>query len=160
MQIIKNRKIVEDNWHHLDDDAELVSGDITVSIARWQAEHDSLSKHDGGLGLRLTGDDPLEEIVPDLAHFPLIVLVFPAFTDGRCYSFARLLRDRYGYQGEIRAQGDILHDQLFYMTQCGITSFEMADATKLAEAMPAFDDFSESYQTTVLNPAPLYRRLR
>ncbi len=158
MQIIKNREIVEDNWLHLDDDADVVSGDVTVSITRWQAEHESLSKHEGGLGLRLTGEDPLEEIVPDLKHFSLIVLVFPAFTDGRCYSFARLLRDRYDYQGEIRAQGDILHDQLFYMTQCGINSFEMANQDRLVDALPAFKDFSESYQTTVPKPEPLYRR--
>ena len=158
MQIIKDRQIVEDNWLHLEDDADIVAGNITVSLARWQAEHDSLSHHDGLLGLRLTGDDPLEEIVPDLAQFALIVLVFPAFTDGRCYSFARLLRDRYHYQGEIRAQGDILHDQLFYMTQCGINSFEMVNADTLTNVMVAFDDFSESYQTTVLKPEPLYRR--
>lgn len=158
MQIIKDREIVDDNWLHLEDEAELVAGDFTVSLARWQAEHDTLSHHEAGLGLRLSGDDPLEEIVPDLSRFSLIVLNFPAFTDGRCYSFARLLRDRYGFKGEIRAQGDILHDQLFYMTQCGINSFEMANSNKLASALSAFDDFSENYQTTVLKPEPLYRR--
>jgi len=158
MQIIKDREIIKDNWLHLDDEAELIAGNFTVSLARWQAEHESISRHESGLGLRLTGDDPLEEIVPDLAKFSLIVLNFPAFTDGRCYSFARLLRDRYGYKGEIRAQGDILHDQLFYMTQCGINSFEMTNQQRIADAMPAFDDFSESYQTTVLKPDPLYRR--
>jgi uncharacterized protein (DUF934 family) len=159
MQIIKDRKIVEDNWLHLDDEAaDLVLGDITVTLARWQAEHESLVKHDGNLGLRLSGDDPLEEIIPDLDKFELVVLNFPAFTDGRCYSFARLLRDRYDYKGEIRAQGDILHDQLFYMSQCGINSFEMANSHRLSDAMAAFDDFSESYQTTVLKPDPLYRR--
>ena len=158
MQIIKDRKIVENNWLHLDDQAQLIAGNCTVSLARWQAEHDTLNQHEAGLGLRLSGDDPLEEIVPDLSHFSLIVLMFSAFTDGRCYSFARLLRDRYGFKGEIRAQGDILHDQLFYMTQCGINSFEMAEPNKLASAMAAFDDFSESYQATVLKPQPLYRR--
>ena len=158
MQIIKDRNIVEDNWLHLDDETELVAGDITVSLERWQEQHDTLSQHQAGLGLRLTGDDPLEEIVPDLAGFSLIVLVFPAFTDGRCYSFARLLRDRYDYEGEIRAQGDILHDQLFYMEQCGINSFELANENRIVDALSAFDDFSESYQTTVLKPEPLYRR--
>ncbi len=159
MQIIKDREIIEDQWLHLDEeDADLVIGDITIPLSRWQAEHESLIKHNGKLGLRLSGDDPLEEIIPDLEHFDLIVLVFPAFTDGRCYSFARLLRDRYHYQGEIRAQGDILRDQLYYMTQCGINSFEMADSEYLADALSAFDDFSENYQATALNPDPLYRR--
>jgi uncharacterized protein (DUF934 family) len=158
MQIIKDREIVEDNWLHLDDDAELAAGNITVSLLRWQEQHDLLAKHEGGLGIRLSGDDPLEEIVPDLAHFSLIVLLFPAFTDGRCYSFARLLRDRYDYKGEIRAQGDVLYDQLFYMSQCGINSFELANPNRLTNAIKAFDDFSESYQTTALRPEPLYRR--
>ena len=158
MQIIKDREIVKDNWLHLDNDVELTAGNITVSLARWQEQHESLEKHDGALGLRLTGDDPLEEIVPDLAKFSMIVLNFSAFTDGRCYSFSRLLRDRYNFIGEIRAQGDILHDQLFYMTQCGINSFEMANQNHLTDAMSAFDDFTESYQTTVLKPEPLYRR--
>jgi len=158
MQIIKDREIVEDNWLHLDDDAELVAGNVTVSIARWQEQHETLENHSAGLGIRLNGEDPLEEIVPDLAKFSLIVLIFPAFTDGRSYSLARLLRDRYGYTGEIRAQGDVLHDQLFYMTQCGFNSFEMANPNRLIDAMSAFDDFTESYQTTVLKPEPLYRR--
>lgn len=158
MQIIKDRKIVEDNWLHLDDEAALVAGNITVSLTRWQEQHETLSKHEGGLGLRLTGEDPLEEIVPDLAAFSLIVLFFPAFTDGRCYSFARLLRDRYHYTGEVRAQGDVLYDQLFYMSQSGINSFELANPDQMENALAAFNDFSESYQATALKPEPLYRR--
>jgi uncharacterized protein (DUF934 family) len=158
MQIIKDREIVQDNWLHLDDDAELTAGNITVSLSRWQEQHETLSKHDGELGLRLNGDDPVEEIVPDLKHFSMIALNFPAFTDGRSYSIARLLRDRYNYEGEIRAQGDVLHDQLFNMLHCGFNSFEMANENKLANAIKAFDDFSDSYQTTVLRPEPLYRR--
>jgi uncharacterized protein (DUF934 family) len=158
MQIIKDREIVENNWTHLDDEAELVAGNITVSLTRWQEQHETLEKHQGGLGLRLSGDDPLEEIVPELDKFSLIVLIFPVFTDGRCYSFARLLRDRFGYMGEIRAQGDVLRDQLFYMWQCGINSFELANPNRINDALSAFDDFSESYQTTALRPEPLYRR--
>tara|TARA_R110001583_G_scaffold173287_1_gene327184 strand:+ start:31252 stop:31731 length:480 start_codon:yes stop_codon:yes gene_type:complete len=158
MQLIKDGKIVEDNWLHIDDDTALVKGNITVSLARWQEQHTTLSQHEGGLGLRLSGDDPLEEVVPDLAKFLLIVLIFPAFTDGRCYSFARLLRDRYHYTGEIRAQGDVLRDQLFYMSQSGINSFELANPEHMESALVAFNDFSESYQTTALKPDPLYRR--
>ncbi|WP_417550705.1 DUF934 domain-containing protein [Methylophaga sp.] len=157
-KIIKDREIVDDNWQHLDDEAALVAGNITVSITRWQEQHEKLSRHEGGLGIRLSGDDPLEEIVPDLGRFQLIVLLFPAFTDGRCYSYARLLRDRYHFKGEIRAQGDVLYDQLFYMSQCGINSFELANPNRLVQALAAFDDFSESYQATVLRPEPLYRR--
>jgi uncharacterized protein (DUF934 family) len=158
MPIIKDGEIVEDHWLHLDDEATLTAGNISVSLNRWQEQHASLSKHSGLLGLRLSGDDPLEEIVPDLAEFSLIVLIFPAFTDGRCYSFARLLRDRYYYTGEIRAQGEVLHDQLFYMSQSGINSFELAEPNQMENALVAFNDFSDSYQTTALKPQPLYRR--
>lgn len=157
-KIIKDREIVDDNWQHLDDEAALVAGNITVSITRWQEQHETLSRHEGGLGIRLSGDDPLEEIVPDLGRFQLVVLLFPVFTDGRCYSYARLLRDRYYFKGEIRAQGDVLYDQLFYMSQCGINSFELANPNRLVQALAAFDVFSESYQATVLRPEPLYRR--
>ena len=158
MQIIKDREIVEDNWQHLDDEAPLPDGNITISLNRWQEQHDTLSKHQDGLGIRLSGDDPLEEIVPDLARFQLVVLIFPAFTDGRCYSYAKLLRERYSFKAEIRAQGDVLFDQLFYMSQCGINSFELANPNRLTNALAAFDQFSESYQATVLRPEPLYRR--
>ena len=160
MQIIKDREVVEDNWQHLDDEADIVAGDITVSYARWLDQKDILASHKGGLGIRLCGDDDLEAIVADLDKFSLIVVVFPAFTDGRGYSYARLLRDRHGYTGEIRAQGDVLHDQLYYMTQCGINSFELANPNRLTNALAALDDFSENYQTTVDKPDPLYRRLR
>ncbi len=158
MRIIKDREIVENNWIHLSDDDALVDGNITVTLVRWQEQHEVLSKHDFGLGIRLSGDDPLEELVPDLHHFQLVVLLFPVFTDGRCYSYARLLRDRYHFKGEIRAQGDVLRDQLFNMSQCGINSFELAKPDSADQALSAFDDFSESYQATVLRPEPLYRR--
>jgi uncharacterized protein (DUF934 family) len=158
MQIIKDREVVEDNWTHLDDEAPLADGNITVSLNRWQEQHESLVKHEGGLGIRLSGDDPLEEIVPDLARFQLVVLIFPAFTDGRCYSYAKLLRERYAFKAEIRAQGDVLYDQLFNMAQCGFNSFELANPNRLTNALAAFDEFTESYQSTVLRPEPLYRR--
>jgi uncharacterized protein (DUF934 family) len=158
MQIIKDREIVEDNWLHLDDDAALVAGDITVSFARWSLEKDSLKTREGGLGVRIAGTDDLSVIVEDLAAFSMIVVLFPAFTDGTCYSYARLLRERHGFKGEIRAQGDVLRDQLFNMEQCGINSFELANPNRIADAMDAFDEFSESYQTTYLRPEPLYRR--
>ncbi len=158
MRIIKDGVIVTDNWLYLDDDAGLVEGDIVVSLLRWQAEHESLKQHQGRLGISLSGDDSLEAMVADLAEFALIVLLFPVFTDGRCYSFARLLRDRYDYQEEIRARGDVLQDQLFYMAQCGINSFEMENEGDLVSALSVFDTFSENYQATTLRPDPLYRR--
>ncbi len=158
MQIIKDKIIVENSWQHLDDDATIAAGNITVSLSRWAAEREQLLKHDGEVGVRLLGEDPVENLIDDLPQLAMIVVYFPVFTDGRGYSVARLLRDRYGYQGDIRAQGDVLHDQLFYMSQVGFSSFELADSKNLSDALRAFDDFSENYQTTVVQPEPLYRR--
>ena len=158
MQIIKDKIIVEDSWQHLDDDATIAAGNITVSLARWLAEREQLLKHAGEIGIRVLGEDPIENLIDDLPQLAMIVVYFPVFTDGRGYSVVRLLRDRYGYQGDIRAQGDVLHDQLFYMSQVGFSSFELADSGNLSDALRAFDDFSECYQTTTEQPEPLYRR--
>lgn len=158
MQIIKDKIIVEDSWQHLDDDATIVAGNMTVSLARWVAEREQLLKHDSEIGVRVLGEDPIENLIEDLPQLAMIVVYFPVFTDGRGYSVARLLRDRYGYQGDIRAQGDVLHDQLFYMSKVGFSSFQLADSENLSDALRAFDDFSDNYQTTTVQPEPLYRR--
>ena len=158
MQIIKDKQIIEDHWQHLDDDAAISAGNIIVSLSRWSAERDALLKHDGEVGVRVLGEDLIENLVNDLPHLAMIVVYFPVFTDGRGYSVARLLRDRHGYQGDIRAQGDVLHDQLFYMSKVGFSSFELADGSDLSDALRAFDDFSDNYQTTAVQPEPLYRR--
>lgn len=157
MKIIKDREIVEDNWLHLDNDADVVDGNISVSLARWLEQRELLLKRDDQLGVRLNNDDSLDDIVADLAQISMIALDFPVFTDGRSYSLARLLRDRYDYEGEIRARGDVLLDQLFYMSQCGFSSFEMAKPEQLEQGIEALDTFSESYQATALRPQ-LYRR--
>lgn len=158
MQIIKNRQIVDNDWQHLADDAAIMAGNITVSLTRWLAEREVLLARTDDVGVRLLGEEDFTILAPDLSQLALVVINFPAFTDGRGYSVARLLRERYGYTGELRAQGDILHDQLFYLSQMGFDSFELAQPEQLPHALTAFDDFSESYQTTVLRPEPLYRR--
>ena len=83
---------------------------------------------------------------------------FPQFTDGRGYSIARLLRERYGWRGELRAIGDVLRDQLFYLSRCGFDAFALRDDQDPHAALTAFDDFSEAYQASVERPQPLFRR--
>ena len=83
---------------------------------------------------------------------------FPKFTDGRGYSTARLLRERYGYTGELRAIGDVLHDQLFYMARCGFDAFALKDGKDVAKAVNAFETFMTPYQAAVDQPQPLFRR--
>jgi uncharacterized protein (DUF934 family) len=83
---------------------------------------------------------------------------FPKFGDGRGYSIARLLRERYGYQGELRAVGQITRDHLFFMESIGFDAFQLREGEDLHEALAAFDDFTESYQESPARPQPLFRR--
>ena len=83
---------------------------------------------------------------------------FPKFGDGRGYSIARLLRERYGYRGELRAVGHITRDLLFFLESCGFDAFELREGENPQEALAAFEDFSESYQASVARPQPLFRR--
>jgi uncharacterized protein (DUF934 family) len=89
---------------------------------------------------------------------PLLALNFPTFMDGRSYSKACVLRQQMKYEGEIRAIGDVLRDQLFYLKRCGFSSFDLKDSVKLEDAQKALKDFTTNYQATVEEPVPLYRR--
>jgi uncharacterized protein (DUF934 family) len=146
-QIIKDRSIVDDHWQRLADETALPAmGDIIVSFKRWQQERTALLARKSGLGIIIGNGVAVEEIKDDLAHFKLIVIEFPQFKDGRGYSYARLLRERYHYPHEIRAIGNVLRDQLLPMTRCGINAFELEAGRSLEDALKSFDDFSVRYQ--------------
>lgn len=158
--VIKNRQIVEDSWQPVADDAELPTGPVIVSLARWRKERAELLARGDGLGVRLPNTANLAELVADLPHWQVVALEFPKFADGRAHSQARLLRERYGYWGEVRAVGDVLRDQLFFMARNGFDAFELRADRSLEDALAAFDDFSDSYQPAADQPLPLYRRAR
>ena len=146
MQIIKDKQIVENTYRYLADDESLSNGNITVSLARWQQEKAQLLSHDGQVGLRLTIEDDVTLIADDLNKIALIELNFPAFTDGRLFSRAKLLRIRFGYQGEIRAVGNFMLDQVFYLSKIGVNAFHLNNEEQLPVALATLDDFSISYQ--------------
>ena len=100
-------------------------------------------------------DDPAAVALEGVAR---IEMNFPKFGDGRGYSIARLLRERHGFRGELRAVGHITRDLLFYMESCGFDAFELREGENPHEALAAFEDFSESYQASVARPQPLFRR--
>lgn len=158
MQIIKDGAIVEDHWTHIADDPIPEDGCVTVSLGRWKAERDALVTRDGELGIRITSEDDLEAIAEDLGQFQLIALEFPVFTDGRCFSYARLLRDRYGFSGELRAIGNYIRDQIYFLSRVGINAFEFAEPEDLHGALSALQDFSVTYQACADEREPLYRR--
>ncbi len=158
--VIKHRRIVEDRWQHLADEAELPAGPVIVSLARWQRERAILLKRGQPVGVRLPNTADVADLAADLPLLEVVALEFPKFADGRAHSQARLLRERYGYQGELRAVGDVLRDQLFFMARNGFDAFELRADRSLEDALKAFDEFSESYQPAADQPQPLYRRGR
>ena len=145
MKIIKDKQIIEDNWTHTADGDNLPSGKTTVSVARWQKEKDSSQ---GSIGVRLSPADLVEDIAHDLDQIPLITLDFPAFTDGRSFSHARLLRNRYGFKGEIRAIGNYMPDQVFYLSRVGVNAFQFNNEKELDTALSTMNDFTVKYQVS------------
>ena len=108
--------------------------------------------------IRLEPADDPAKVAGELAGVTRVEVNFPKFGDGRGFSIGRLLRERYGYKGELRAVGQITRDHLFFLESCGFDAFELREGEDAAEALAAFDDFSESYQATVTRPTPLFRR--
>jgi len=108
--------------------------------------------------IRLEPTDDPGSVADQLAGVARVEVNFPKFGDGRGYSIARLLRERYGYKGELRAVGHITRDHLFFMESVGFDAFELREGEDAQEALAAFDVFSESYQASPKNPQPLFRR--
>jgi uncharacterized protein (DUF934 family) len=165
-QLIKKQALVADTWTTLElgegetpESVVLPTGDIIFPFAIWQARKTEIISTCKRIGLLLQPDEPVEAIVADLDYFIVIALSFPKFVDGRAYSTASLLRQRYKYQGELRAVGDVLHDQLFFMQRVGFDSYALKDGKNAAYALTAgFSSFSDSYQTSTSQPQPHFRR--
>lgn len=146
MRIIKDGRIVEDPWRHLSDDEPAGEGAVSVTLMRWKHERDALLSRAAPLGVRLAAGERPEDLAEDLGHLGLVVLDFSSFRDGRSFSQARILRERFCYMGEIRARGDFIQDQMFFLSRVGVNAFELRDEEALAGALPALSDFSVIYQ--------------
>jgi len=109
------------------------------------------------MALLEAGDDP-GVLAASLGRLKVVAVNFPKFGDGRGYSIARLLRERYGYRGELRAIGEVARDHLYFMAQCGFDAFQLRAGEDPQQALAAFNDFSEAYQASVARPRPLFRR--
>jgi len=149
MPLIKNGIETTDDWILVADDAELpADGKAVVSLKRWQEQKAQLEQRNAPLGLSLPNTAAPEELNGDVHRFALIALNFPKFSDGRAYSQARVLREHLGYQGELRATGQVLRDQLLYMHRAGFDAFEInrPDAEKVFKA--ALQEMTVFYQPT------------
>lgn len=158
-KLIKDGQIINDKAVVLESDfeGELPSGAVIVPLSYFNANKASFSSR-SDVGVWIDSHEEPEELVDDLEQLPVIAINFPKFGDGRGYSYARLLRDRFNYKGELRAIGDVLQDQLFYMQRCGFNAFAVRADRDITSALSALTTFSSSYQAACDNPDPLFRR--
>jgi len=149
MGLIRNGKLVADPYTDASAlEAIPASGPVIVSLGQWQEQGAALRASGRPLGLRLKSDQHPGGIAADLAAFQVIALEFPKFRDGRAYTYARLLRERYGYRGELRAVGDVLQEQLNFMQRCGFDSFEINAADPEKTWATVAGDHTVWYQAT------------
>lgn len=134
MPIFRNGREIRDEWTVVGDDEDLpVGAPAIVTLARWVRERDILAGRNASVGVMLEAGDSADSIADDLDHVALVQVTFPSFADGRAYSTARLLRERFGFAGEIRAAGDVLFDQIPLMERCGVDSFAIGSEATLRQ---------------------------
>jgi uncharacterized protein (DUF934 family) len=159
MPLVKSGRIVEDQYVRIADDAPIPDGvAVIVSGARFLADAEALSQRVEAVGVLWPNSRPIDELAPYLSRLALVALTFPGFRDGRAYSQARILRERYAFGGELRATGQVLRDQFLFLLRAGFDSFEVskeADAAAFVESTRRFDVF---YQPTGDGRATAFRR--
>lgn len=149
MPLVKGGKILDDSFARIADDAELPDhGAIMVSAARLLQDADKILNRAGKVGVIWPNNRDLDDLVPHLHRLSAVALVFPSFRDGRAYSQARLLRERFAWRGELRATGQVLRDQFVFMLRAGFDTFEVkkpSDAEAFAQTVKRYSVF---YQPT------------
>lgn len=163
-KLIKNGELAQNIWTVLQESTgpdvlKAVPGkNFIVPLKFWKLYRSELDDYYGDVAIWLDSDEDVNQIEDDLSLFPLIALNFPVFSDGRSYTNARELREKLGYEGEVRAIGDVLRDQLFYMARCGFDAFELRHDQDIDSCLSAFNDFRTGYQASISEPSPLFRR--
>ena len=162
--VIRQGRVVGDTWQFLvpregEDPAtvKLPPGPLAVTLPVWKARRDELLARATPLGVRLDPADDPGEIAADLPRLGLVAVHFPKFADGRGYSTAWLLRRRYGFAGELRAVGDVLRDQLFYLSRSGFDAFQLRPNADPHSALPSLRDFTAAYQAAADGRPPRFR---
>jgi uncharacterized protein (DUF934 family) len=163
-EIIRGGAVIADDWQVLrpapetpPGEAAIPAGRVLVPLALWLEQHAELIVR-GNVGVWLAGADDPSAIAPWLPQLPLVAVDFSKFTDGRGYSVAYLLRSRLGYRGELRAIGDVLPDQLFFMRRVGFDAFAVRPDKDLRQALRSLQPFSDAYQGSWDDAAPAFRR--
>lgn len=155
-KLIKNGEIIDNTYEWLQDGEQEVTSNSIVPAQKWLSEKDSMGSV---AGIWLEAGDGVEFLQGiDLNQFAVIGVDFPAFTDGRGFSYARLLRERLHYQGEIRALGHFIPDQLGYLLRVGFNGFQFNEDVNLESALALHKPFSIAYQGDVADPRPIFLR--
>jgi uncharacterized protein (DUF934 family) len=145
-KLLKSGAFTADIFTAVADDAALPEGPVLVSLPRFQKEREALLARNTALGIRLQSHENPETLDADVHHFALIALEFPKFRDGRAFSWARILRTRMGFKGEIRAVGDFLYDQMNYQHRVGFDAWEVPDNFTVEQFQRALTEMTNVYQ--------------
>ena len=148
--------LTEDPFTMVGDEQSIPPGDVIISLSRFQSEGEALLSESRLVGVRLESHEEVEALTYDLPQLAVVALVFPKFGDGRAYSYASLLRERFNYQGEVRAVGDVLREQAGFMVRCGFDAFEPADGSTPEDWERAAHRFRHAYQRSIDRRTPAF----
>jgi uncharacterized protein (DUF934 family) len=164
MRILHRRELIEDEWTVLEEAgverASLVGGKVMVTLERWRSQREALLAAHAAVGVLVPNTVDVEAIYPELAERPLLALQFPSFSDGRALSQAVVLRKRLGFQGELRALGDVIRDLVFWLGRCGFDSIVPRQDQSLEACREALDELTVAYQAAADGHAPVWVQRR
>ena len=157
-KLINQSAILDNNWAFIESvESALPAGSIIIPASYWLENKASLASRTD-IGIWLDSDAEIELYIKEIAELPLIAINFPAFANGRGYSLARLIKERTEFKGELRAIGDVLLDQLFFMKRCGFNTFLLKEGLSAEKALEYLETFADPYQLAYDKPSPLFRR--
>ena len=146
----------EDPYTAVADEEPIPRGDVIVSLQRFHNEGQRLLSEGRKVGVRIEANEAVEDIAADLPRLAVVALVFPKFLTGQAYSSARILRERYGYEGEVRAVGDVLREQAGFMIRCGVDTFAPAVGSTPQEWSHVANRYRHVYQRAADGRAPAF----
>ena len=149
-------ELAEDPFTAVGDEDSVPRGDVIVSLQRFQSEGQRLLSEGRKVGVRIEPNEDVEELEKDLPRLAVVALAFPKFLHGQNYSSARILRERFGFAGEVRAVGDVLREQARFMVRCGIDAFEPADGSSADDWTHVVTRFRHVYQRAADGLAPAF----
>jgi uncharacterized protein (DUF934 family) len=159
--IVDRQLVVENSWRHLATEEEVPeTGSVSVDLARWLIEKSQLIARQAPVAIRLVASDDVSLLQDDLDDIPMVVLDMVSYVDGRSYTHAYWLRERYAYRGDIRIIGEVYRDQLNFLERVGVTQFELAADQDLQDALQGFGEFSVLYQPSADEGRNVFSRRR